>query len=121
MAPNDQDGLELTIVMPCLNEAETLETCIRKAQGFLQSSGIRGEIVVGDNGSTDGSQEIARRQGAKGERRWPRRGVWRRSVLRLKRDTHLSASGRASPPEENRGTFLMKGPLCQPASIAPPS
>jgi len=65
MAPNDQDGLELTIVMPCLNEAETIETCIRKAQGFLQSSGIRGEIVVGDNGSTDGSQAIARRCGAR--------------------------------------------------------
>ncbi|MBA4067331.1 MAG: dolichol-P-glucose synthetase [Isosphaera sp.] len=51
--------------MPCLNEARTLETCIRKAQGFLQKSGIRGEVVVGDNGSTDGSQEIARRCGAR--------------------------------------------------------
>ena len=50
--------------MPCLNEAETLETCIRKAQSYLEQSGVNGEIVIGDNGSTDGSQEIARRCGA---------------------------------------------------------
>ncbi len=56
---------ELTVVMPCLNEAETLETCIRKARGFLERHQIRGEIVVGDNGSTDGSQDIARRCGAR--------------------------------------------------------
>ncbi|MFQ3590454.1 MAG: glycosyltransferase family 2 protein [Chloracidobacterium sp.] len=56
---------ELTIVMPCLNEAETLETCIRKAQGFLERYGIAGEVVVGDNGSTDGSQAIAQRLGAR--------------------------------------------------------
>lgn len=56
---------ELTVVMPCLNEAETLETCIRKAQGFLERHQIRGEIVVGDNGSTDGSLDIARRCGAR--------------------------------------------------------
>jgi glycosyltransferase involved in cell wall biosynthesis len=58
-------AVELTIVMPCLNEAETLETCIKKAQSFLDSSGISGEIVIGDNGSTDGSIEIARRCGAR--------------------------------------------------------
>ena len=51
--------------MPCLNEAETLETCIRKARDFLERHGVRGEIVIGDNGSTDGSQEIARRCGAR--------------------------------------------------------
>ena len=56
---------ELTVVMPCLNEAETLETCIRKARGFLERHQIRGEIVVGDNGSTDGSQDVARRCGAR--------------------------------------------------------
>ncbi|MFQ3581067.1 MAG: glycosyltransferase family 2 protein [Chloracidobacterium sp.] len=56
---------ELTIVMPCLNEAETLETCIRKAQGFLERYGIAGEVIVGDNGSTDGSQAIAQRLGAR--------------------------------------------------------
>ena len=57
--------VELSIVMPCLNEAETLETCIAKARLFLERSGISGEIVIGDNGSTDGSQEIARRCGAR--------------------------------------------------------
>ncbi len=58
-------GLELTIVMPCLNEAETLATCIRKARRFLEVSGVAGEVVVGDNGSTDGSQQIAAREGAR--------------------------------------------------------
>ena len=58
-------SIELTIVMPCLNEAETLETCITKAQSFLDRSGMSGEIVIGDNGSTDGSIEIARRCGAR--------------------------------------------------------
>ena len=57
--------LELTILMPCLDEAETLASCIRKATGFLERSGISGEIVVADNGSSDGSQEIARRLGAR--------------------------------------------------------
>src|SRR6478736_4942082 len=57
--------VELTIVMPCLNEARTLETCIRKAQRFLAEHGISGEVVIGDNGSTDGSQEIARKCGAR--------------------------------------------------------
>jgi glycosyltransferase involved in cell wall biosynthesis len=51
--------------MPCLNEAETLESCIRKAQSYLERSQINGEIIIGDNGSTDGSQEIARRCGAR--------------------------------------------------------
>ncbi len=59
------EEIELSIIMPCLNEAETLETCIRKAQSYLDRSGVRGEIVIGDNGSTDGSQEIARRCGAR--------------------------------------------------------
>jgi glycosyltransferase involved in cell wall biosynthesis len=58
-------SLELSIVMPCLNEAETLERCIVKAMGFLARAGIEGEVVIGDNGSTDGSQEIARRLGAR--------------------------------------------------------
>ena len=57
--------IELSIVMPCLNEAETLERCIVKAQAYLARSGVVGEIVIGDNGSTDGSQEIARRAGAR--------------------------------------------------------
>lgn len=56
---------ELSIIMPCLNEAETLGTCIRKARRYLAASGIAGEVVVGDNGSTDGSQEIATELGAR--------------------------------------------------------
>ena len=51
--------------MPCLNEAETLAACIRKARTYLDTSGVDGEIVIGDNGSVDGSQEIARRLGAR--------------------------------------------------------
>src|SRR5262249_17566562 len=52
-------GLELTVLLPCLNESETLEICIRKAQSFMDANHIRGEVLVSDNGSTDGSQEIA--------------------------------------------------------------
>ena len=59
------DELELTILMPCLNEAETLAACIGKAQGFLARTGIAGEVVIADNGSTDGSQDIARSLGAR--------------------------------------------------------
>ncbi|HVR39050.1 MAG TPA: glycosyltransferase family 2 protein, partial [Thermoanaerobaculia bacterium] len=51
--------------MPCLNEVETLATCIRKAQASLERNAIRGEIVIADNGSTDGSQAIARELGAR--------------------------------------------------------
>ena len=58
-------AVELSIVMPCLNEAETLATCIRKAQSYLDRSGVSGEIVVGDNGSTYGSQQIAASLGAR--------------------------------------------------------
>ena len=56
---------ELSIVMPCLNEAETIGTCIQKAQAFLRRYEVRGEVVVADNGSTDGSQAIARLMGAR--------------------------------------------------------
>ena len=59
------DDVELSVVMPCLNEADTLATCIDKAQQALREHGIAGEIIVADNGSTDGSQEIARRLGAR--------------------------------------------------------
>lgn len=57
--------IELSVVMPCLDEAETLEVCIRKAQASMEESGINGEVVIADNGSTDGSQEIARANGAR--------------------------------------------------------
>ena len=57
--------MELTILMPCLNEAETLAVCITKAKAFLARSGVEGEVLVADNGSSDGSREIARAQGAR--------------------------------------------------------
>lgn len=59
------EALELTILMPCLNEAETLEVCIRKALGFLAQHQVQGEVLIADNGSTDGSQTIAERAGAR--------------------------------------------------------
>tara|TARA_R110002049_G_scaffold116110_1_gene268461 strand:- start:23611 stop:24729 length:1119 start_codon:yes stop_codon:yes gene_type:complete len=57
-------NLELSIVMPCLNEAETIASCIEKAKAFMQKNNIAGEVVIGDNGSTDGSQDIAEKLGA---------------------------------------------------------
>lgn len=57
--------LELTVLMPCLNEAQTLATCIRKARACLERLGIAAEVLVADNGSTDGSQRIAAAEGAR--------------------------------------------------------
>jgi glycosyltransferase involved in cell wall biosynthesis len=59
------DLLRLSVVMPCLNEAETLRSCILKAQEAMLAANIRGEIVIADNGSTDGSQQIALECGAR--------------------------------------------------------
>lgn len=56
---------ELSIVMPCLNEAETVESCIRKAQLGMERAGVTGEVLIGDNGSTDGSIELAEKCGAR--------------------------------------------------------
>jgi glycosyltransferase involved in cell wall biosynthesis len=56
---------ELTILMPCLNEADTIAACVKKASSYLSQSHIRGEILIADNGSTDGSQAIAQRLGAR--------------------------------------------------------
>src|ERR1700691_53771 len=58
-------SVELTILMPCLNEAETVATCVRKARGFLERMGIDGEGLVVDNGATDGSPELALKAGAR--------------------------------------------------------
>lgn len=68
--PSDWTGetsetFEVSVVIPCLNEANSLELCIRKALDAFAKSGIRGEVVVADNGSTDGSVEIAERAGAR--------------------------------------------------------
>jgi uncharacterized membrane protein YidH (DUF202 family) len=57
--------MELSIVMPCLNEARTVATCVTKARQWLEAQGVRGEILVADNGSTDGSQAIAAAHGAR--------------------------------------------------------
>jgi glycosyltransferase involved in cell wall biosynthesis len=62
---DQRDPIELSIVMPCLNEAETLAVCVQKACGFLAREGIAGEVIVADNGSSDGSQEIAAANGAR--------------------------------------------------------
>jgi glycosyltransferase involved in cell wall biosynthesis len=61
----DDSPVELSIVMPCLNEADTLESCISKAQRALRDHNIMGEIIVADNGSTDGSQSIAASMGVR--------------------------------------------------------
>lgn len=57
--------MELTILMPCLNEARTLPGCISEATGFLRLAGVDGEVLIADNGSTDGSQALARGMGAR--------------------------------------------------------
>ena len=57
--------MELTVVMPCLNEAETVATCVHKAVTFIADNGISGEVVVADNGSTDGSRKLAEDAGAR--------------------------------------------------------
>lgn len=62
---DEADRLEVSIVMPCLNEAETIEGCIREAQQALAEKGVRGEVLVADNGSTDNSCEIAAQAGAR--------------------------------------------------------
>ena len=64
MNPAEPD-IEVSIVMPCLNEEESIRQCIRMAQEGLERAGAVGEIVIADNGSTDGSQEIARELGAR--------------------------------------------------------
>lgn len=58
-------GCELSIVLPCLNEAATVAVCVTKAVRFLAEQGIRGEVIVADNGSTDGSRELAQGAGAR--------------------------------------------------------
>jgi glycosyltransferase involved in cell wall biosynthesis len=59
------EEIELTVVLPCLNEAETVATCVGKAKRWLHDAGVDGEVVVADNGSTDGSGELAEAAGAR--------------------------------------------------------
>lgn len=65
MPAKESESIEVSVVMPCLNEAETLQTCIGKAQRALREANLAGEVIVADNGSTDGSVEIAERMGAR--------------------------------------------------------
>src|SRR5262245_50433526 len=64
-APAAADELEVSVVMPCLNEARTVGTCVAKARASLETLGVRGEVIVADNGSKDGSQLIAEAHGAR--------------------------------------------------------
>src|SRR5271169_158682 len=59
------DSIELTILMPCLNEAETISICVEKAKSFLARNHVNGEVLVADNGSTDGSVALAEQDGAR--------------------------------------------------------
>ncbi|MEZ0242322.1 MAG: glycosyltransferase family 2 protein [Sphingomonas sp.] len=63
--PLAEPEVELSIVMPCLNEAETLAVCVKKAKAFIAEHDLVGEVIVADNGSTDGSQQIANALGAR--------------------------------------------------------
>ena len=65
LAEESTSPLELTILMPCLNEAETVSICIAKAKSFLARAGITGEVLVADNGSTDGSVALAQGEGVR--------------------------------------------------------
>ena len=65
LSANTVEPVELTVLMPCLNEAETVGACIDKACRFLAVAGISGEVLIADNGSTDGSQQIAEKFGAR--------------------------------------------------------
>jgi len=64
MSNINNPNCELSVVMPCLNEAETLAICIEKAKVFFEEYDVQGEIIIADNGSTDGSQSIAKKHGA---------------------------------------------------------
>lgn len=61
----ETNQIELSVVMPCLNEAETIEICIQKAFAWMNANQVNGEVVIGDNGSTDGSQQMAEKLGAR--------------------------------------------------------
>jgi len=85
------DSLELSVILPCLNEAETVATCVGKAVATLQRLGIAGEVLVIDNGSSDGSPELAERAGAR--------------VVHETRKGYGSALMRGA--EEARGRFIV--------------
>ena len=57
--------IELSVVMPCLNEADTVAACVHKGLEGLKAANCKGEIILADNGSTDGSQQLAKKAGAR--------------------------------------------------------
>src|SRR5687768_13607288 len=59
-----REALTVSVVIPCLNEAETIEACVRAAHGVLEEHELAGEVIVADNGSTDGSAQLADKAGA---------------------------------------------------------
>src|SRR4051812_4195985 len=61
----DSAAPEVSVVMPCLNEQDTIEFCVREARDAIDGAGLSGEVVVADNGSTDNSRELARAAGAR--------------------------------------------------------
>src|SRR4051794_8833853 len=63
--PVREETIELSVVIPCLDEATTIAGCVRDAVDFLERYGVAGEVIVADNGSTDGSRDIARDSGAR--------------------------------------------------------
>jgi glycosyltransferase involved in cell wall biosynthesis len=65
LVASPSEAIEVSVVMPCLNESETIGICIKKAQQTMERLKLRGEVVIGDNGSDDGSQQIARDLGAR--------------------------------------------------------
>ena len=72
-AAQRHESMRVSVIIPCLNEADNIEECVRRARRVLEDSGIAGEVVVADNGSTDGSAELAAAEGARVVRE-PRRG-----------------------------------------------
>jgi len=64
-APEAQGGVDVSVVIPCLNEANSVGICVSKAMEAFRAAGLRGEVVVADNGSKDGSIEIAEKLGAR--------------------------------------------------------
>ncbi len=72
-ATRDLTALEVSVVIPCLNEAENIEECVRLSLDAIAAGGLRGEVVVADNGSDDGSAELAAAAGARVVNE-PRRG-----------------------------------------------
>ncbi|MFW6084360.1 MAG: glycosyltransferase, partial [Gemmatimonadota bacterium] len=101
--------LELSVVMPCLNEADTLRTCIRKAQAAMREAGIVGEVIVADNGSDDGSREIAEGLGARVVRVTDRGYGARVSSARARRRAGDSARGQELHPDVATGCSLRGG------------